>query len=191
MLSIECASCERLGVSCAGPQFIAMEPAELTSWIRRRKAVMGLTIDDIAARAGVSPTTINRMLSGTWTNYRLESVSPILQVLLGGSWPALSCAAETGQEMFALRDRVHHLEGELSATRDSAGQLHESAQDNADALRAQIAQLLEQIDQLRRQLARYRHLAYALGIALFLGMFAMILLLLYDLSNGNVGYFLH
>lgn len=152
---------------------------------------MGLTIDDIAARAGVSPTTINRMLSGTWTNYRLESVSPILQVLLGGSWPALSCAAETGQEMFALRGRVHHLEGELSATRDSVGQLLESAQDNADALRAQIAQLLKQIDQLRRQLAQYRHLAYALGIALFLGMFVVILLLLYDFSNGAVGYFLH
>lgn len=191
MLSIDCTSCERLGVSCSGPQFLAMSPAELTSWIRRRKAALGLTIDELAARAGVSATSINRMLSGTWSNYRLETVSPILQVLLGGSWPALSCAAETGQEMFALRDRVHHLEGELSATRVSAGQAHEAAQDNADSLRAQIAQLLEQIDQLRMQVQQHRRLAYALGIILLLVLLGIIGLLLYDLSNGSVGYFRH
>lgn len=187
----DCASCERLGVSCSGPQFMAMEPAVLTSWMRARKAALNLTNEDIARQAGASLASVNRLFSGAWTNYKLDTVSPILQVLLGGSWPALSCAAETGQEIFALRGRVHHLEGELSATRDSVGQLHESAQDNADTLRAQIAQLLEQIDQLRRQLARYRRLAYALGIGLFSFMLCTILLLFYDLSNGDVGYFLH
>lgn len=121
MQAIDCASCPRLGVSCSGPQFMAMEPAVLTGWMRARKAALNLTNEDIARQAGTSQSSVNRLFSGAWTNYKLDTVSPILQVLLGGSWPALSCAAETGQEIFALRDRVHHLEGELSATRSSAG----------------------------------------------------------------------
>lgn len=190
-MPIDCVTCDRLGISCAGPQFAAMRPDELVDWMRRRKAALGVTNDDIATRAGVSIATVNRVFGGPGSNYRIETLSPILQVLLGGNWPAVVCAAESKQQTSALRDRVHHLEGELSATRDSAGQLHESAQDNADALRAQIAQLLEQIDQLRRQLARYRRLAYALGIALFSFMLCTILLLFYDSSNGDIGYFLH
>lgn len=190
-MPIDCVTCDRLGISCSGPQFAAMSPDELVDWMRRRKAALGVTNDDIATRAGVSIATVNRVFGGPGSNYRIETLSPILQVLLGGNWPAVICAAESKQQTSALRDRVHHLEGELSATRDNAGLAHKAAQENADSLRAQIAQLLEQIDQLRRQLAQYRHLAYALGIALFLGMFVVILLLLYDFSNGAVGYFLN
>ena len=184
MLAIDCVTCDRLGVSCSGPQFAAMSPEELTDWMRRRKAALGLTNDDIATRAGVSIATVTRVFGGPGSNYRIETLSPILQVLLGGSWPAVICAAESGQQTSALRDRVHHLEGELSATRSSAGQTYDAAQDTIDSLRAQIDVLLMQLRQQRR-------LTYALGIVLFFLLISVIGLLLCDLTNGAVGFFRH
>ena len=161
-----------------------MSPEELTDWMRRRKAALGLTNDDIATRAGVSIATVTRVFGGPGSNYRIETLSPILQVLLGGSWPAVICAAESGQQTSALRDRVHHLEGELSATRSSAGQTYDAAQDTIDSLRAQIDVLLMQLRQQRR-------LTYALGIVLFFLLISVIGLLLCDLTNGAVGFFRH
>ena len=184
MLAIDCVTCDRLGISCSGPQFAAMSPDELVDWMRRRKAALGLTNDDIATRAGVSIATVNRVFGGPGSNYRIETLSPILQVLLGGNWPAVICAAESGQQTSVLRDRVHHLEGELSATRSSAGQTYDAAQDTIAALRAQIDVQLMQLRQRRR-------LVYALGLVLFVVLIGIIGLLLYDLSNGSVGYFLH
>lgn len=184
MLAIDCVTCDRLGVSCSGPQFAAMSPEELTDWMRRRKAALGLTNDDIATRAGVSIATVNRVFGGPGSNYRIETLSPILQVLLGGSWPAVICAAESGQQTSALRDRVHHLEGELSATRSSAGQTYDAAHDTIDSLRAQI-------DVLLMQLRQHRRLNYILGIMLFCVLVGIIWLLNYDLSNGAVGFFRH
>ena len=125
MREIDCITCKKLGTSCPGPQFVAMDPADVSDWIRERKKVLGLTNAAIAEASGVPLGTVNRMLTGQYFNYKLDTIAPILTVLVGGDWPTTICADPDGSGLHRARERIHHLETELAATRASAGQAHD------------------------------------------------------------------
>lgn len=158
-----------------------MSPRDIAGWIRQRKAAIGISNAELAERSGVPLSTINRILGSGWSNYRIDTIAPILTVLVGG-WPDTACPEDAGGELYIMRDRVTHLERELSFARHRADQAHEAAQGNVDTLHAQA-------DAQDARLRHMRRLVYALGIALLAVLLGVIGLLIYDINNLSVGYF--
>lgn len=87
----DCITCDKLGCSCDGPNFVAMSAVELLDWCKRRKQHLGLSRERLAEISGVPIGTINRLLSGTHYDFRYETLRPIIKVLVGGSFDGNPC----------------------------------------------------------------------------------------------------
>ena len=88
----KCLTCQKMGVSCDGPNFMAMSTDALVEWcIQRRKQMPGMTYDKIAEATGLSKGTVSGFFNKTHSDYRLETIRPILKILVGGDWDDNPC----------------------------------------------------------------------------------------------------
>ena len=60
-----------------------MVPSELISWCKERKSSLGLSNQKLADLSGVPQGTIDRILSGSYSEFRYSSIRPLIAVLLG------------------------------------------------------------------------------------------------------------
>lgn len=60
-----------------------MAPSELIKWCKERKASLGMSNQKLAELSGVPQGTIDRILSGSYNEFRYSSIQPVLAVLLG------------------------------------------------------------------------------------------------------------
>lgn len=109
----ECVRCQKLGRECDGPNFCAMPPQELIAWCKERKKHMGLTNAKLAELTGMSQGTIDSLLANTHADFKFGTISPLLRVLVGGSWLGDPCADPTGTASAELMDKIRALESEI------------------------------------------------------------------------------
>ena len=96
MLYKDCVKCEKLGVSCDGPNFFTLPANEILEWCKARKAELHLSNDKIADLSGIPRGTVARVFAGEHEDFKFGTVQPILRVLIGGTYHRESCPDPKG-----------------------------------------------------------------------------------------------
>lgn len=62
---------------------INLNPSDIVKWCRDRKKSLGLSNQKLADLSGVPIGTIDRIMSGNYTEFKYSSIQPIVATLLG------------------------------------------------------------------------------------------------------------
>lgn len=62
---------------------MSMVPGEMIKWCKERKALLGISNQKLAELSGVPLGTVDRILSGSYSEFRYSSIQPIVAVLIG------------------------------------------------------------------------------------------------------------
>ncbi len=185
----ECLKCEKIGVSCDGPNFVAMSTQELLTWCKARKEFLRLSNARLSELTGgmLPKGTIDRLLSGEHTDVRFETIRPMLKALTGGAWSGNPCAAP--QEDDALRKKVQELEHELRQRDESIAHL----KDNYTSMTTLVANTNkrheEQLNFLRGEIKRKNKFVTALAVLATLALLYIIITLIIDLADPARGLY--
>lgn len=87
-----CIKCPKLGASCDGPNFMAMDSHDLVAWCRERKTELGLSNAKLAELSNMPKGTVDRILAGSHEDFKYSTVRPMLKVLVGCDWGDHPCA---------------------------------------------------------------------------------------------------
>lgn len=79
----ECVTCQRLGVDCDGPNFIALSSSDLIDWIKARKNHLGLSNLKFAELSNTPKGTIDRLLSHQNVDFKHETARALVKALIG------------------------------------------------------------------------------------------------------------
>lgn len=90
---LECISCSQLGVSCDGPNFVAMSSKDLLEWCKQREKHIGMTREKLAELSGTPKGTIDRLFAGKSPDFKYETIRPMVKVLVGGSFAGNPCCS--------------------------------------------------------------------------------------------------
>lgn len=63
--------------------FITLNPTDIVKWCRDRKKSLGISNQKLADLSGVPIGTIDRIMSGNYTEFKYSSIQPIVSTLLG------------------------------------------------------------------------------------------------------------
>lgn len=88
----ECITCPRLGVTCDGPNFVALPAAELLEWCKLRKVHLKMSNAKLAELSGMPKGTLDGLFSGDRHDFRYESIRPVVKALVGIDWASNPCA---------------------------------------------------------------------------------------------------
>ena len=66
---------------------MGMVPSELIKWCKERKTSQHLSNQKLSELSGVPVGTIDRILSGSYNEFRYSSIQPIVAILLGTTEP--------------------------------------------------------------------------------------------------------
>lgn len=186
----KCLNCNKIGNSCDGPNFMAMGTAELIEWCNnRRKQIPGMTYERIMDLTGLSKGTVAGFFGGTHADYRIETIRPILKLLVGGEWDDNPCADPTASERAAYEERIRQLEAEIS-WRDDKIQHLSTMSDSLKALVANSnARATTDKDFLRSQIKSKNKVIAVLATSLTICLLVIIGALIIDRLNPNIGFF--
>ncbi len=183
----ECIKCQKIGISCDGPNFFAMSTPELLAWCKARKAELRVSNARLAELSGMPKGTIDRLFAGEHVDFRYETIRPLLKALTGGAWSGNPCA--TPQEDDALRKRIQELEAEL-ARREEAAQHYKTNYDDMTTLVANTNKRHEeQLHFLRGEIKRKNKAVTTLTVLAVLALLYIIVTLIIDLANPSQGFY--
>ena len=193
----ECLKCAKIGNPCDGPNFLAMCTADLIDWCNaRRKQFPHMTYDWIAAETGLSKGTVYGFFGGTHADYRLETIRPILKLLVGGEWGDSPCADPGDSERVAYEERIKGLENEIKRRDDTIQHLEGQVKHYADSDKAMQtliantnARHTTDKDFLRDQIKSKSRTIRWLTAALVACGLVIIGALIVDRLNPEIGYF--
>lgn len=77
-----------------------MNPAELIKWCKNRKATLGISNSILSEISGVPIGTIDRIMSGNYTEFKYSSIQPLVAVLIGYGKETPEPDEENKQEQF-------------------------------------------------------------------------------------------
>ncbi|MCQ2512036.1 MAG: hypothetical protein MJ092_01420 [Lachnospiraceae bacterium] len=77
-----------------------LNPVELIKWCKNRKATLGLSNAKLAEMSGVPIGTIDRIMSGNYTEFKYSSIQPLVAILLGFGQETPEPNEENEQEQF-------------------------------------------------------------------------------------------
>ena len=86
-----CLKCPSLGVTCDGPNILAMEYKRWAEWANEYMDRKGLTKAYVAEESGLPLSTVRSALSGSGYDIRSETMRAITRVLIGGCWGQYPC----------------------------------------------------------------------------------------------------
>lgn len=98
MKNEKCINCEKLGVSCAGPNFLLMTSQEVVEWCKARKVFLKMTREKLAELTGVPMGTLNRFFAGKNSYFYFETARPIIKVLVSDAWTVDHCMINQNQD---------------------------------------------------------------------------------------------
>lgn len=200
----KCLECKKLGNPCDGPNFMAMPTEDLIHWCNaRKKQLPGLTYDRIVEKTGLSKGTISGFFTGTHADYRIETIRPILKLLIGGEWEDSPCGDPTSEERAKYEDKHRQLEEGIAWRDDKIKHLMQQNEDllkqkeamqtlitNTNARNTQDKDFLrKQLDERYHFLKRKDKVIIVLSVLLGLSVTAIIAALIIDRLNGDVGFF--
>ena len=131
-----CLTCPHLGISCDGPNFLAMEFSRWQEWVKARAKMRGMTHQNIADIANLAKGTVDTALATKSTDIRRDTMAAITHAVTGECWGQYPCH-DPVQANRELSDVVKDLGSE---------------QRKVEFLLAQIAELNETIKTLRKLL---------------------------------------
>lgn len=185
----ECVTCPKLGISCDGPNFVAMPAAELMNWCRARKAHLGLSNQKLADLANMSKGTVDGLLANAHADFRYESIRPMLKVLIGGDWNGVPCPDPTASERAAYEEKIRKLESEIQ-WRDATIARLEKTNTSLETLVANTnARYTKDKDFLRSEMKRKNRTIAILATLFGLCLALIVAALIIDYMNDNIGYF--
>lgn len=188
----KCLECERLGTTCNGPAFMAMPIEEIVEWCNaRRKQIAGMTYDHIADVTGLAKATVYRFFNGQNNDCRMETLRPILKLLVGGNWSNMPCDEITDSERNAYEERIRYLEKEIVWHEDklhhfeALDAVHKQEKEHQESDHQQQRRfLMEQLDNAQAQLeaaARKGKSRRRTNVVLVMALIVLLLLIMTDL----------
>lgn len=184
---LECVSCPKLGVSCDGPNFVALSAQELLDWCSQRKAFLRMSNARLAELSGMPKGTIDRLFAGRHdaTDFRYETIRPLVKALLGGEWGGDPCPDPGDAEKVEMAEQLRQYDGKIKWRDDKIQHLLKEV----ELLEHQMAEKDEQIREHARYLRRKDRVVAILGLLLAGALFIIVAALVIDKFNPNIGFF--
>lgn len=173
---LECLECHKLGTTCKGPNFVAMPAHELWEWCKKRKSQLRLTNQQLADLSGTPKGTIDRLFSKEQTDFKYETIRPILPVLVGGSFEDTVC--QDPQQDALVAEQIKRLEEENAKLKEKVEELKELKQEKKE----EIAFLKSEVENKRK------YIRVLFPLVIFLASI-IILALVIDYMNSHIGFF--
>ncbi len=79
---------------------VILNPVELIKWCKNRKETLKLSNAKLAEMSNVPIGTIDRIMSGNYTEFRYSSIQPLISVLLGFGKETPEPDEENAQEQY-------------------------------------------------------------------------------------------
>ncbi len=188
-----CIRCAHIGITCDGPNFMAMTPERLSEWCRLRKEHLNALEHNkwsnayIAETASLSKTSVDRFLSGRTDDGKMSTVAPILKTLVNGSWGQYPCAGYSNVN--DMSGECERLRAELEKTSTDSQKTIRFLRDQIvfkeDQMKAKDRLLSERYDFLKRKDRVISVLSILLGVFVVL----FILAITIDFMNPDRGFF--
>ena len=176
---LECVDCPKLGVTCKGPNFMAMPAHDLWEWCKKRKAQQRLTNQQLAERSGTPKGTIDRVFANDQADFKYETIRPLIRVLVGGEFEYGICHDTLDQKVDDIAaEQIKRLEEENAKLKDTVAELKEWKQEKK-----------EEIAYLRSDVKEKRGYIRILAIVSTVAILAIITALVVDAMNPEVGFF--
>ena len=180
-----CLTCPHLGVICDGPNFLAMTFERWVEWCNIRAAHLNMTHSDIAEKANISKGTVDGVLSGRSADVRRDTMAAITHALTGECWGQYPCALSSEETATDLKAENEHLKELLKEERTRTAYLKDQVKFKEDQMLAKDKVIAERGSFAIKQAIDIRILSILLGVAVSV----IIMGLIVDLFNPNVGYF--
>lgn len=195
MMHSECVNCPKLGISCI-PNFAAMTVAELVNWCKLRKTYLGLSNTRIAELANMSKGTVDGLFASSHSDFRYETIRPVLKVLVGGDWSGDACPEPTADERAKYEALIHEQQEKMKALEDAVQWRDDKIQHltrNNDSMQTLItntnARHTKDKDFLSEQIRSKNKTIAILSTFLGLALLVIIAALVIDRLNGDMGFF--
>lgn len=197
----KCIKCRHLGVRCDGPNFAAMSMERIVEWIRIRKEYLGWSNAHLAEESNTPKGTVDRVLAGGHTDFKMGTIAPILKALVGGSWGKFPCPdmdnippdIKTLLEMFkareaeaaSLRAQITKLESDHKEIEKAEEAKH---QRTIDYLKTDVSELKAKLKESQRENTLRRRGMALLAVSTIALLVLVIVALLIDRANPNIGF---
>lgn len=103
---LTCVSCNKIGISCDGANLLTLPAPELLEWCRLRKKYLNWSNAYLSERSGVPKGTIDRIFSSDPTDFRHETMRPIVTALIGGEVGLNPCPDPLDASAMHLREII-------------------------------------------------------------------------------------
>lgn len=178
----ECITCPKLGVSCDGPNFVAMSAMELLNWCKQRKKHLDISNAELAELSGTPKGTIDRLLSGEHMDFRYETMRPLVKALVGAEWSGIPCPDVSETDASQKQKRIEQLEHENSDMRTQMEHMQIKHEEELSFMRHQCSHEQEAYDTCKKALIV---VSVLLGIAVCVIIAALIV----DIMREDRGFF--
>lgn len=189
----KCLVCNELPGACDGPNFLAMETAELGLWCNeKRKQIPGMTYDKIAAATGISKSAVYSFLTGAHSDYRIETIRPIVKLITGGKWEDNPCGNLSNSEKAQYEEKILQYQQKLEDYEENISFLREQVRFKEDQMHEKDKLLAERGVFIAERGAFMKRKDRIIGIlATLLGLAILIIItaLVIDKLNPGVGFF--
>lgn len=172
-----CLTCEYIGKTCDGPNFLSMSSERWSEWLRMRKDIIGITNMQLADKSGIPKGTIDRILSGHGKDVRFSTMRAITKPLIGGTWGHYPCHSAK-----ILRQEM------TKKTAHEVNRMREYVRTSKDDHTREINQLIKQNEDAKNTIKLKEKRITALTIALITLTVLVIAVLLYDVLNPQIGF---
>lgn len=79
---------------------LILNPMELIKWCKNRKQTLGFSNSKLSEMSGVPIGTIDRIMSGNYTEFKYSSIQPLIRILLGQGKATPEPNEENKQEQY-------------------------------------------------------------------------------------------
>lgn len=186
-----CKECTHPGRDCI-PYIMTLSQEDTLAWCQARKKVLHLSNDEIAERAKVPKSTVDRVFSPKATDCRFSTMQPIVCLLAGCSAEELDCdnaehSTETLMEQIRAKDEIiRHLEEENHRKNGVIDHLHMTAKEDIERAKEEES---ESIAYMKKKEKGYLRLICALSIALAVTVLIIVAGLVLDMLDPSKGFF--
>lgn len=183
---LECVACPKIGVSCDGPNFVALSASQLLEWCSQRKSYLRMSHAKLAELSGMPKGTIDRLFArqGEAPDFRYETIRPLVKALIGGEWSGDPCPDPADTEKVEMAERIKHHDGDLKWRDDRIQHLLNEIGVLEQQLTAKDEQLRERAAYLRRKDKAIGILGAVLAVVLV----AVLCILFIDISDPTIGF---
>lgn len=192
----KCLSCDQLGITCDGPNLLAMDTVELGLWCNElRKDNPGMTYDKIAAETELSKSAVRDFLTGKHDDCSMRTARTLARYITNGKWDDNPCGNLTNSERAAYEERIKQLEKDKVWHEDKIKSLEKQVEAMQTLITNTNARATQDKEFLRKQLNdRYHFLKrkdkciVILSVLLGLCVLLIITALIIDRTNSGIGF---